>query len=64
MWQLVDTTIVSDNIGISRTIVSHNDLIVDSQRLRLLLECCNQGDTRVVEGGDENRQTAHNCLQK
>jgi hypothetical protein len=64
MWQLVDTTIVSDNIGISRTIVSHDDLVVDSQRLRLLVECCNQGDTTVVVGRDENRQAVHNCLQK
>jgi hypothetical protein len=61
--QLVDRPIGGKHVGISRTIVCDNDLVVDVQGAGLLLQGLNQRGTPVVVGGDENRDVLHNLCK-
>ena len=52
---LVDLAVFRDDIRISRAIVSHKNLIVETSRLSLLPEVVHQPDAQIVIGGNQYR---------
>ena len=52
---LVDLAVFRDDIRISRAIVGHKNLIVETSRLSLLPEVVHQPDAQIVIGGNQYR---------
>ena len=56
MLPLVDPAVGFDDVRVGRSVISHEDLVVNASCLRLAPESIHQGDTLVVVSGDEDRQ--------